>query len=92
MNYKVPCSSNTTTVTCTMNFMPWSYDGYRLNINFSNGRNTTTMDTSTYLRLNKYYDLVSATGVKNTERACCPELIYTVEFNKKKTNWWDKKQ
>ena len=92
-NYNIPCSSNTTTVTCTMKFMPWSYDNFRLNINFPNGRNTTQIDTSNYyFHPNKYYDLASATGVKNNDRACCPELIYTLEFSKKKTNWWNKKQ
>ena len=92
---KIMCSeSNASTFSCMFKFGSWTYDGFRLDVDFYDG--LEDVDLADYVHSNNY-DLIEHSGKKNVKYyPCCaepyPDLAFSLTYKKMNTSWWGKKK
>ena len=90
---KVQCDKHDGHVWCMLKFGSWTYDGYRMDVDFYEGRED--VGTMEYIP-NNNYDLVEHSARKNEKfYPCCyepyPDLTFKLKFKEMK-KWWEKKK
>ena len=86
---KIQCSDNSTALTCNFKFGSWTFDGFRLDVDFYDG--LEEVDVTDYFR-NKDYKLLAHPAVRNVKYyPCCrepyPSLTFTLVYQKMANDW-----